>query len=74
MMTDFDVSCPYCGEIFNTLIDYSALLTDNNIDASNSQDYTYTEDCQVCCQPILFTPVLNSKGELENVITRSEYE
>ena len=74
MITDYDISCPYCGEIFNTIIDYSSLVSDNNIDASNTQDYTYTEDCQVCCQPILLTPIINEDGELENVTARSENE
>jgi len=36
------VSCPYCGEQFDTQLDLSA----------GSQ--RYTEDCQVCCQPIEF--------------------
>lgn len=74
MITDFDVSCPYCGETFNTLIDYSALLINNDIDAGNTHDYTYVEDCQVCCQPILFTPIINADGELQDVIIRSENE
>ena len=75
MLTDFDVTCPYCGEIFNTLVDYSPLVTDNAlIDSADSQDYTYIEDCQVCCQPILFTPVINNDAQLINVITRQENE
>lgn len=74
MITDFNIICPYCGETFNTLVDYSALLNSNNIDACNSQDYTYLEDCQVCCQPILLTPVINQSGELQDVITRQENE
>ncbi len=69
MLIDFDISCPYCGEVFNTLIDMSTL-----VDASTSEDYTYIEDCQVCCQPILFTPVINSDGTLQNIITRQENE
>src|SRR5262245_59621235 len=34
------VSCPYCGEEFETSADASAGLC------------SYVEDCQVCCQPI----------------------
>lgn len=75
MITDFDVNCPYCGEIFNTVIDYSAIIDNNHvIDSANSQDYTYIEDCQVCCQPILFTPIVNQDGQLLNVITKQENE
>lgn len=75
MITDFDVNCPYCGESFNTVIDYSAIIDNNHvIDSANSQDYTYIEDCQVCCQPILFTPIVNQDGQLLNVITKQENE
>ena len=35
------VSCPYCGERLDLLIDPSA------------GDQHYTEDCQVCCQPMV---------------------
>ena len=69
MLTDFDISCPYCGEIFNTLVDYSPL-----IDSDASGDYTYIEDCQICCQPILLTPVIDESGQLQNVIARQENE
>lgn len=34
------VSCPYCGEAFDTAVDFSA------------GSFRYVEDCQVCCQPI----------------------
>ncbi len=37
-----DVQCPYCGEFFAAFLDLSQGTT------------TYTEDCQVCCQPIQF--------------------
>ncbi|MEX1827362.1 CPXCG motif-containing cysteine-rich protein [Luteibacter yeojuensis] len=41
-MTEFtDIACPYCGEIIDVAVDVSA----------GSQ--TYTEDCQVCCRPIV---------------------
>jgi hypothetical protein len=34
------VQCPYCGESFETAVDWSAGA------------FRYVEDCQVCCQPI----------------------
>lgn len=75
MISDFDVTCPYCGEVFNTLIDYSPLIEgDHRVDSTDSQDYTYIEDCQVCCQPILFTPIVSDDAQLINVITRQENE
>lgn len=36
------VRCPYCGETFETAVDFSSGST------------SYIEDCQVCCQPIEF--------------------
>jgi hypothetical protein len=36
------VQCPYCGEPFETLVDFSCGST------------SYIEDCQVCCRPIEF--------------------
>jgi len=34
------VQCPYCGEYFETAVDWSAGA------------FRYIEDCHVCCQPI----------------------
>lgn len=34
--------CPYCGEWVETYVDLSG------------GDQVYTEDCQVCCRPIVF--------------------
>ena len=36
------VQCPFCGEVFDTMVDLSAGST------------SYIEDCQICCQPIEF--------------------
>lgn len=44
------VSCPYCGEIIDVLVDYE--------DAGDE----YVEDCQVCCKPIVFNVALDSMG------------
>ncbi|MBS3785826.1 MAG: CPXCG motif-containing cysteine-rich protein [Gammaproteobacteria bacterium] len=34
------LSCPYCGEAYETVVDGSA------------GDQAYIEDCAVCCRPI----------------------
>jgi len=34
------ISCPYCGEGFDIVVDYSVPQQD------------YVEDCYVCCRPI----------------------
>ena len=44
--------CPYCGETIELLIDCEAL------------DQQYTEDCQICCQPILVQPQCDSQGQI----------
>ena len=75
MLTEYTISCPYCGESFTTLIDYSDMLDNDTIlDTHSSQDYNYIEDCQICCQPIIFTPVINSNGLLIDVLTKQENE
>jgi hypothetical protein len=43
MIEAIHISCPYCGEVFETSADCSA------------GDQEYIEDCQVCCQPIVIT-------------------
>ena len=45
------VSCPYCGETLEVVID-----------CSESQQ-NYIEDCQVCCRPIVFDVVVGYDGE-----------
>jgi hypothetical protein len=54
------VGCPYCGEAFETGIDTSA------------GDQTYTEDCRVCCRPIVFLIATDTDGSLATVETRRE--
>jgi len=55
------VSCPYCGEAIEVLIDHQ--------DAGDQ----YIEDCQVCCRPIIFTVALDSMGNV-SVNVRDENE
>ncbi len=49
------VSCPYCGEAFETGADASA------------GSCSYVEDCQVCCQPIEMTLRVNDEGAIEEI-------
>ncbi len=46
------ISCPYCGESIEVLIDYEDI------------DQQYIEDCQVCCRPIIFVITFDFNGEL----------
>jgi hypothetical protein len=46
------VSCPYCGEAIEVLID------------NQEAGHQYIEDCQVCCKPIIFKVAVDSMGNL----------
>lgn len=50
-LTEKSISCPYCGESMDVLIDVADL------------DEQYIEDCQVCCKPITFV-VFGDEDEL----------
>jgi Cysteine-rich CPXCG len=52
------VSCPYCGEAFDTLVDVSA------------GSASYIEDCQVCCQPIEMGLTVDDLGEFAGLAAR----
>ncbi len=39
-LSEFDLQCPYCGELFPILIDTS------------QGGHQMIEDCSVCCRPI----------------------
>ncbi len=52
------VSCPYCGEPFDTLVDVSA------------GSASYIEDCQVCCQPIEMSLTVDNSGEFAGLLAR----
>jgi hypothetical protein len=55
IMHDLDeiiISCPYCGEALDVLVDTSA------------GPQQYYEDCAVCCAPILFLVLEDDSGEM----------
>lgn len=62
LLEEKQVLCPYCGEPVITTIDPSA----------GNQEYT--EDCSVCCQPIVFTIAFDMEGNLIGCDTRQENE
>ena len=41
MLTETQVTCPFCWETLTVLLDLS------------TPEQEYVEDCQVCCQPML---------------------
>jgi len=53
------ITCPYCGETIEVLIDYSL------------QRQEYVEDCEVCCRPITMK-VIVAEREAVQVEARQE--
>jgi hypothetical protein len=45
------ISCPYCGETIELLIDCSV------------SDQEYIEDCEVCCRPINLSVSVEQNGQ-----------
>ena len=54
-LSSYTVSCPYCGESFDT-----------NIDTSLGSQ-AYIEDCYVCCRPIQFHLEVDHSGDIAAV-------
>ncbi len=61
LLAEKNITCPYCWQSIEVLIDCSV----------NEQEYT--EDCQVCCRPIIFTVSVNEQQQ-PDVQVRSEEE
>jgi hypothetical protein len=55
------LQCPYCGEQIEVLIDCSVRRQE------------YTEDCSVCCRPIIIS-VESNQGEVVSIEGRTEDE
>ncbi len=53
------VSCPYCGEEIEIVVDGSV------------DHQQYVEDCSVCCRPIVMT-VVAEDGEVVSIDVRAE--
>jgi len=51
-LTETSITCPYCGERIDVLLDPTDL------------EQQYIEDCQVCCKPINFLVFENMDEEL----------
>ena len=50
LLQTHDLSCPYCGEIIQIIVDCSI------------PEQEYIEDCQVCCRPINFHVNIDSNN------------
>jgi transcription elongation factor Elf1 len=52
LVDEYSFSCPYCGESISVLVDCSVA------------EQSYTEDCQVCCQPIVLDISVEGDGAI----------
>ncbi len=59
-LLNHQLSCPYCGESIELLID----------DSVSAQDYY--EDCSVCCRPIRIQMTVDFEGDCEVVVLRDD--
>lgn len=62
MLEEAEITCPYCWETLYIDLDLSGGTAD------------YTEDCQVCCQPILVMLRVNEATGAYAVDVRAENE
>ncbi len=56
------ISCPYCGETFDTFVD------------AEEGETEYIEDCRVCCRPITIRARVGTDGELLDLEVRRDDE
>jgi hypothetical protein len=59
-LLEVSVSCPYCGEMLDILVDES--------DCGND----YIEDCQVCCRPMVIHPSVGPDGATQVVVKHED--
>jgi len=62
MLTECHIDCPFCGETFVTLLDTSI------------EQQEYIEDCQICCNPIVFEVRVDTISGEPNVTVRRDNE
>ena len=59
-LEEYDIVCPYCGEVIGILVDLSVPWQ------------TYTEDCQVCCCPAVIRVETDAEGRLSVTAVRED--
>ncbi|MCG9709831.1 CPXCG motif-containing cysteine-rich protein, partial [Pseudoalteromonas sp. Isolate3] len=59
-LTEKRITCPYCGEQIEILLDPADL------------DQQYIEDCQVCCKPINFLVFESIDQELSVTVSSDD--
>ncbi len=62
MLPFLTLRCPYCGESYDSAVDITA------------GDQVYTEDCAVCCRPIVVSVRVDAQGRLVEITARREQD
>ena len=62
MLLSQNIECPYCGEIYESMIDISA----------GNQEFV--EDCYVCCRPIEIHLEVDSGGNIFSMLAKRDDE
>ena len=60
LLEEHPVSCPYCGETITVLVDCSY------------PEQSYTEDCQVCCQPMILDVIVDEDEQISVFAKRED--
>lgn len=60
LLDECALSCPYCGEEIVVVVDCSVA------------EQSYTEDCQVCCQPIVMNLIVEHEGGFRLDVRRED--
>ncbi len=58
VVEEFNIACPYCGELIELLIDGSI------------EEQEYYEDCSVCCSPILCVQSIGEEGKIKLIVKK----
>jgi len=60
LLEECGADCPYCGEPITVLVDTSC------------DDQFYTEDCEVCCQPMIVNARVDEDGNASVSLQRED--
>ena len=60
LLEECAADCPYCGEPITVLVDTSC------------EEQSYTEDCEVCCRPMIVNAWVDEDGSASVSLQRED--
>lgn len=60
LLEECAADCPYCGELITVLVDTSC------------EEQSYTEDCEVCCRPMIVNVWVDEEGRASINLQRED--